>query len=84
MIIHVFFFFIKKTLKFSNNLKVFYIFNFHSSRVGGVYSNKNSVHTFIYASFSFSHTEIYNKPYAYSECACAKSITLSQVKGQPV
>ena len=25
-----------------------------------------------------------NKPYVYSECACAKSITLSQVKGQPV
>ena len=24
------------------------------------------------------------KSYAYSECACAKSITLSQVKGQPV
>ena len=27
---------------------------------------------------------LFNKPYAYSECACAKSITLSQVKGQPV
>ena len=26
----------------------------------------------------------FNKPYAYSECACAKSIPLSQVKGQPV
>ena len=25
-----------------------------------------------------------NKPYAYSECACAKSIILTQVKGQPV
>ena len=23
-----------------------------------------------------------NKPYVYSECACAKSITLSQIKGQ--
>ena len=26
----------------------------------------------------------YNKPYVYSECACMKSITLYQVKGQPV